>query len=188
MKLTEIINLRESITFSAAKISDIGGRKVYDSAQFQKEVEAECWACDGTGKDSYHKDHECDMCKGSGKIKEFKTEFGELNVSNANAFEILNMLGVDEEYAGAIEKKDLAGIRRRLIMLKNKGVDAHTSDAEDTQGKARVSKNNDGVSAIKRGPRMIDAGRSSEQVNRYVDKLLTIIDFAQKNDAVVVWN
>lgn len=192
MKLNEIVRLDESITFSVARLKDEGGRKIYDTAEFQKEVEAECWVCDGKGKDPHHTKHghdvECEMCKGSGKVKEYKTEFGELNVANSNAFEILSMLGVEQDYAGAIEKKDLANIRRRLIMIKNKGVEDHTSDTEVSQGKPRATKDDNGISRISRGPTVHNIGRTNDQVMRYIDKLLNIIDFAQKNDAIVVWN
>lgn len=190
MKLLEIARIDESVTFSVAKEKkDEKGKRYWSIADFQQEKMEECGVCHGTGKDPYAKEHghdvDCDMCMGKGKTKEYHTEYGELNVSNANALAILDMLGLEEDYVGNIPTNKLPDIRRRLIKLKNKGVDDYTSDTTDERH-TRVVKQGD-MHKIEPGPRMINVGRSEEQVMRYVDRLLAIIDFAQKNDATVVW-
>lgn len=180
--------LLESVTFHAAIIQDDGKRKMYDTAHFQKAEQQECWVCDGTGKDPYHSG-ECGMCDGKKEVTKYVTPYKSLNVSNSNAQEILNMLDqeMDDEWCGAWEEKELPVIRRKLIAIKNKDSSKYVIPSSDTQGKARAVKDENGQSRISRGPRVIDGGVSSSQINHYVDTLLALIDFAQKNKAVVTW-
>lgn len=186
-----LTTLNESVTFSVAVLEDdprFGG-KVYNSAKFQKDVEAECWVCNGTGKDPYHPKYDCDYCHGKGKVKEYVTPFKELNVSNVNARLILNMLEIDnDELMGGIQHEDLPELKRKLIKLKNTNTKKYTRDTVTDKGPVRVSKDEHGLSKISRGPTMIDIGVEQEQIMRYIDTLLDLVEFAQKNNAVVVFN
>lgn len=190
MNLKEILNkssLTESVTFGVSRLVGEPGDQRYESP-FEKEHNEECWVCDGTGIDSYHHT-KCDMCNGTKKLKSWKPEgYEELNVSNANVSTILSMLGLPptNDYIGVWEKNELPVLRRRLIALKNKSVDNHVIPPSETQN-MRKDKDENGLTRIGRGPRMIDFGVSERQINHYIDSLLQIIDFAQKNDAVVTW-
>ena len=152
----------------------------------------QCWACDGSGKETYSNGtFDCGMCNGSGEIEEWVHAGSELNVANSNAAAIVNMLGGPSEgddWCGVWTKEDLPKIRRQLILLKNKGSAQHVEEPYEAPRKMGVSKDENGLDRIApQGPRMVYGGRSQEQIDRYIDRLLAIIDFAQKNDAVVSW-
>jgi hypothetical protein len=97
------------------------------------------------------------------------------------------MLGIPPDYSGAIEGDDLVKVRRRLIQLKNQDLTKHTVEPAVNRGTARATKDDDGQDRISKGPTIHDAGRSYAQVERYIDRLLDLIDFAQKNGGVVSW-
>jgi len=192
MLLQELLSIiNESVTFSAAVLEydpHYDG-EIYNSAKFQKEVDAECWVCDGKGKSKHGHEYECDYCNGTGKIKEFVTPFKELNVSNANARLILNMLEIDnDELIGGIKHEELPELKRKLIKLKNINTRKYTRDTVTDKGSVRVSKDEHGLSKISRGPTMIDVGVGQEQITHYIDTLLDLVDFAQKNNAAIVFN
>ena len=176
MNLKEI--LQESITFGVSKIEHENGKKIY-ADRFSVKKEQECWACDGTGKD-YNPQYPCRRCEGSGKSDDWVSPYEQLNVSNSNANAILDMLGAEFDYSGAIEKEQLPLIRRKLIALKNKDISPHTQAPTKSGGEMRTTTDDNGVSRIGRGATIYDAGRSHSQVERYIDSLLKIIDFAQK--------
>ena len=185
MRLDEI--LLESVNFGVSRLVDRDGRKYYTDP-FEEQHKVGCWVCNGSGEDPYQ-GGECGMCDGSGEIKEWKTPYEKLNVTNANARLILDMLGTqhDDNLIGVWEKKDLPLIRRKLIVLKNKGTSQYVQDPSKVQGSTHVTKD-DGISKIGRGPTIYHGGHSQNQINQYIDTLLHIIDFAQKNDAVVTWS
>jgi len=196
MRLSEILN--ESITFGAEKLETKDGHTYYTDP-FSKQVDDECWVCDGTGSETYRgytddngvehpeQKHECGMCKGKGTYPTYKTDAPEMNVSNINAMEIQRMLGLEADYSGAISHADIPVFKRRLIKLKNGDISAHVQEPEKHVGKMKAYKDDNGQSAIGRGPTMIDFGRPHSQVMRYIDSLLEIMDFAQKNNLDVTW-
>lgn len=185
MRLTEI--LQESITFGVSRLTTVNGKQVYND-EFAQEVDGSCWVCDGTGKEKYQEgDYDCGMCKGSGKIKEYKYPFEELNVANSNALAILSALGLPEDYVGAIPDNQLPAIRRKLIQLKNSPTTGLELDSHTTRA-TRVGRDENDLPQISSGPTIHSAGRSSDQISRYIDSLLSIIDFAQKNNATVTWS
>lgn len=180
----------ESVDFTVTKsYKDDKGRTVNDMSHFGERKDVECWYCDGTGKDKYYDEESpCERCEGKGKRNEFVSTAPGMNVSNSNAFEIQKMLGVEPDYSGIIENKDLPNFMRRLLQLKNSDTSQYTSPGSDTQGQMQTGKDDDGMDTIGRsGPRMIDMGRSDTQVNRYIDDLLKIFTFAKQNDADVGW-
>jgi hypothetical protein len=197
MRFTEI--LAESITFSVARLEDRDGRQWYINP-FERKVMEPCWVCDGTGLET-HREYtdddgrvipetkfECGMCKGEKKIESWKSDADELNVANGNGLEIQRMLGLDPDYSGAIKKEDFPQMRRRLIRIKNGDMSPHIEEPTKTVGKMRASTDDTGQTSIGRGATMYDAGRSHSQVERYIDRLLSMMDFAQKNDCDLVWS
>lgn len=98
------------------------------------------------------------------------------------------MLGYPEDgYSGIIPHDQLAEVRRKLIKIKNGDISQHTVDPSMSQSPMRKYTNDDGMPAIGRGPKIYDMGRSNEQVMRYIDTLLSLIDFCQKNGAALGW-
>lgn len=190
MRLDEIIRLTESVTFGVSKLENHNGEKRYRDS-FSTKQEKDCEACDGTGKDEYSRigDGKCEYCTGTGKYLGWKTPYKELNVANANASAILDMLGLNnnDELFGAIETKDLPLIRRKLIAIKNKDKSPWNKLPSMDQSMRRTVDDN-GLTKIEPGVRIYHGGRSIEQIDRYIDALLYLIDFAQKNDGVITWS
>jgi hypothetical protein len=190
MKSRDFRALSESMDFSVSKQEvDTEGKTINNMNHFGERQPTVCWVCDGSGKDPHYDEAKCEYCRGKGKYSKFVSTAPEMNVSNPNAFKILDMIGLnDGEYTGMVEHKDLPVIIRRLLQLKNSDTSQYTSPGSDTQGQMQTGKDDDGMDTIGRsGPRMIDFGVSDSQVIGYVDTLLKIFTFAQKNDADVSW-
>jgi hypothetical protein len=189
MKIRDLIT--EGMTFTAAKLKDYDGRKVWSSADWETKQLEPCFACDGTGKETWSDgEYPCRRCDGKGKSEEWVSAAPELQVSNSNGYEIQRMLGVtNPDYSGIIHNRDLPKFMRRLIQLKNQDTNQYTQEPSDMQGPMGKKHTDDqGVTHIgKTGPRMIDMGRSQDQVNHYIDKLIELIKFAQENDASISW-
>lgn len=196
MRLSEI--LKESVTFGVGRLETKNGQQYY-ADPFSKEAMEKCWVCDGTGKESHQaytddagaehaaQSWECGMCKGRGEITDFKSDAPELNVSNTNALEIQRMLGIEADYSGAIQHSDLPAFRRQLIKLKNGSLSSHIRAPSKDAGKMRAYTDDNGQTGIGRAATIHDMGRSQSQVERYIDSLLSIMDFAQKNNLDVTW-
>lgn len=181
-------SLNETVTFSCAVITTgDDGAKVYDHTKFSKKEMVECWVCDGKGVEKWgNEEHECDMCKGAKKIEEWVYPFKELNVTNHNSHEILRMLQVPDDNCGAVEHENLPELRRRLIKLKNSDNSHRTEEPHEEPRRHRFTQDGN-VATIHHDPRVINGGRSNDQIERYIDQLLTLIDFAQKNKACLAW-
>jgi hypothetical protein len=177
--------INEGMTFNPVVEKEArDGEKYWTGEDWERKVTMNCRDCDGTGKD---RDHTCPYCRGTGKEEDTVSDAPELQVSNANGEEIQRMLGLDPDYSGVIYNKDLPDIMRRLIMLKNKGSQQHTQDASVDKGAMRRQSDDQGVAHIGRGATMYDAGRSQSQVDRYIDQLIKLVQFAQKNNTSLGW-
>lgn len=143
-----------------------------------------CRGCEGTGKEW---GGICRWCNGTGKSEETVSDAPELQVSNANGYAIQEMLGLNPEYHGIIKHEDLPKFIRRLIFLKNISIIDYTEKPSMTRGPLKISGQENNVTQLSRGPTLFSSGRTIEQVNRYIDELLEIFIFAQKNDASVSW-
>lgn len=190
MKLCEL-KLIESVSFTVSVLSD--DKKYYDSthASLGKVEHGECPICDGTKID--YNGEACRTCNATGYINQFHADYKELNVSNDSAeFILRDLLRVpkDDDYlAGAIQRSDFAEMRRRLIKLKNQDLTAYTTDSHVDMGQMKIrGKTQNGVVHIGRGAKMIHGARSKEQIERYIDQLLELINYAQKHEnAYVTW-
>lgn len=192
MRLDEILN--ESITFEpCVEIEYAPGKKAWSSEPFQQEDPngEECWACDGSGIDIQSREDNpvpCGYCKGSKRIPSYIKHYNELNVSNSNGVAIAEILGMSaEDYSGLIPHEQLVDVRRKLIRLKNGDLNQFTDEPTVDQGGMRRYTDDNGMTAIGRGPKVYYGGRSNEQVMRYIDSLLALIDFCQKNNAALGW-
>jgi|TARA_R110000782_G_C14811087_1_gene412766 hypothetical protein len=189
MKSRDFRKLNESIDFSVTKsYEDEQGRTVHDMSHFGKRQPVECWVCDGTGKDKFYDEAKCDYCEGKGKRDEFVSDAPEMNVSNSNAFKIIDMLGLEQDYAGSIENKDLPALMRKLIQLKNSDRSQYAEPGSQSGGKIGTYKDQAGMDTIgRKGPMLYNMGTTDDQVTAYVDQLIKIIKFAQDNDADFGW-
>lgn len=185
-------NLFETITFIPTYIDKKTGH--YMSPYEIKE--GPCSLCDGEGTDYNDETQPCKQCEGKRIIKQRVYTVPELNVANHNAHAILHMLGLstgEDDSTGTIPNKDLPAIRRKLIMLKNKDPDRqkYVIDPSDTRsGRTRHVDYSGDVPKIepRGGMRIISGGRSDNQINRYIDKLLELISVAQTKDLDLSWS
>lgn len=183
--------LLESMTFEPIVEKDYDGRKVWSGEDWWTKQMEPCFACDGTGIETYDdKEYPCMRCDGTGEREEHGSSSPQLHVSNSNGMEIQRILGItDPDYSGTILHQDIPKFIRRLIKLKNQNSSQYTQATSDTRGPMGKTHTDDqGVTHIgHRGPRMIDVGRSQSDVDYYIDRLLEILKFAQENNASVGW-
>jgi len=177
--------LREGVSFSPVTKSEQG---YWSGEQFGQMKDVECWLCHGTGQDTHYHDDICPICKGNKTTHEFVSNAPELNVSNGNAGAILDMLGLEFDYSGLILHEKLPELMRKLIRLKNDEVSKYAEPARTDHGSMRkITDPETGLSGIGRGATIHHGGRSNQQVTNYIDKLIQIVQFAQKHNASVSW-
>lgn len=185
MKIGRVLYLLESISFQAARYNEEKG--YFDSGPSGYREE-ECWVCKGSGEDS--RGGECGYCDGKGTAEQPHYDQEPLNVSNMNAGYILrDLLGMEFKESGDIPPDRIPEFKRRLIKIKNDSkARAAGVEGVSSVGGGRVrSKDESGMDRIGRSAQLIDMGRTSDQVTRYIDDLLEIFDHAQKNGMHVVW-
>ena len=177
--------LQESVDFHPAVTRKDGDHTYVDYPEgTQQQREIDCQECHHMGASP-----KCRYCHGTGKEKEWITTCPELNVSNANAGIIAEILGHagddDGELTGLIPNAQLPTVMRRLIKLKNGNKERHIAPSSVSQ---RQSVSHDGnVASIQRGPTMIDMGVSSQQIERYVDRLIEMVRWAQEHQCDISW-
>jgi len=192
VKPSQMQGLSEGMSFSPAieePYDDPKGKHktIWSGSKWYRKEMQDCWFCDGTGIDPY-RNHACDRCDGKGKTEEHVSDAPELSVSNANGYEIQRMLGLNPDYSGIIYHQDLPKFIRHLIKLKNTGSQQYTQEPSDKMGSMGVTGQDQNVTSIGRqGPRMVDMGRSQSQVDRYIDELLKLFQFAQQHGASIHW-
>jgi len=187
MKITEI--LAESITFHPATLTkDSKGREVIGFAD-QDEEKVECYICDGTGKDPYEEDGSpCKRCNGKGWEMEMVGRGPEMNVSNSNGYAIQQMLGMEPDEYGFVDNKDLPKLMAKLMKLANKDSNGWTKDQSTERGDMGKQGSDGNVTSIGRtGPTVMDMGRSQGQVDSYIERLMKIVQYAQKNGHGISW-
>jgi hypothetical protein len=98
------------------------------------------------------------------------------------------MLGLEQDYSGHIENKDLPALMRKLIQLKNSDPSKYAEPGSQSGGEIGTYKDQDGMDRIgRKGPMMYTMGTTDNQVKQYIDQLIKIIKFAQDNDADFGW-
>jgi hypothetical protein len=183
--------ITEGMSFSPTSQEDYtdpqgNTKKIWSGRKYWRQESVDCFVCDGTGIDKFH-DRKCDYCHGTGKEEKNVSDAPELNVSNSNGFAIQRMLGLNPEYGGIILHADLPKFIRQLIKLKNTNTNDYVVEPSYTTGPMRKIGTDKNVTSIGSGPHMYDGGRSQDQINRYIDKLLEIFKFAHDNGDSVGW-
>lgn len=189
MKVRELFEqtIAESIDFGVAKfIPDHPDfpEGLYSMAEFEKEVMDDCPACDGKGKESGEpygvEDMDCMYCDGKGKVKAYKTDYEQLNTNNTNGMLILrDLFGIQQpEAVGHLEQEQLPEILKKLkAMKRDHGLEFFKKIQGDLDhpGAARAKHN-------------IPYRWDDDSVNHYLNSLISMIEFAIKNSATVVWS
>jgi len=119
-------------------------------------------------------------------VDDYDEEY-DMNVANSNGYEIQRMLELEPDEYGYVANEDLPAIMQKLMKLKNGDTSSHTRDSETSQGEMRKRTSADNVTTIGRGPTMMDMGRSQSQINSYVDRLMKLVQYAQKNNYGISW-
>lgn len=187
MGISESVLLESIDVEPGVRTVDDEGRTLISWPEFaSRRVPQTCWYCEGSG--SWGPDGGCSVCQGTGKVQGWEFDFPVLNVSNYNMEEVIApLLGVEFDHAGFVEAEKLPELRRRLIRLKNGDPSEFAQDASDERGPARIDRSGD-VPRITTGARMIYPGFSPERVGDTIDRLLAIIDWAQKNGTGLRWS
>jgi hypothetical protein len=187
MKLKVLI---ESVEFYPSFTNDEG----YIVAPMETK-DGQCPLCDGSGEDFNDNTLPCMQCEGKGEVTRQEYTVPHINVGNKNSITIMQMLGVPEneqEPVGTIPNSQLPEVKRRLLMLKNSGKarDKHTRDTQEYQGKKEtyVDKSGD-VPQIKSrgGAHVVEFGLRPDQIERYIDVLLDIVQTAQDRGYDISW-
>lgn len=104
----------------------------------------------------------------------------ELRVANGNAHRILDVILPvsskynSSDYSGMITREEFPEVRRNIIKVLNsqKQQDKHISSTTIDQRKGHAT--------------MIDFGMSEEQLKYYMDAIMNIIAFAEKNNSACI--
>ena len=131
----------------------------------------------------------CEDCYGEGEIHDEVMTCPHLDVSNFQSSDIANMLGHPEEHGdhtGWITPQELPVVMRRLIALKNGDTSQYTHDGEITGGDTYVDRSGD-VPRIAKHATVIGGGRDQSQIDRYIDRLISIVQWAQQHGCGLSW-
>ena len=114
----------------------------------------------------------CKECNETGKVS-FPNYPFEANLANSNALAVLRMFGIEEEYCGsAPAEKFLEGIAF-VRSLNAMGHEPLVKENETSRGK--------------KGARIIECGRTAEQVANYLDTFEKIAMEAARRKVKIVW-
>lgn len=188
MKLEELF---ESITLVPA----VFDKETNSYHSPTRTVMKDCPYCDGSGHDLYNENRVCDDCNGTKIYRDEEFVAPSLNMANAAAGELFAALGMQVNWDdGLIRNKDLPKIKRRLIELKNSASvrQKHTYDSyEEDRGQPQRYVDRSGeVPEIKtkhNGPRIFHFGMPEERLMRYIDTMIQIVDYAQKNGCDITY-
>lgn len=192
MRAREIIT--EGMTFEPTVeqtyVDDQGRtRIIYTGEPWWSREMKNCRGCGGAGKEVHdNKEYSCHWCKGTGKSEEVVSSAPSISVSNSTGMLLQKIMGIQSpDYGGVLRGEDLAAVARRLIKLKNTDIDAWTREPEVSRGAMRHQGSEGNVSRIGGGPTIVDFGMNQQVLEDYIDRLLELIHFAQKNNAQLSW-
>lgn len=190
-----------SISFYPSVTQKRAGERPVTVRYGEKQVTVKCWVCSGTGKEEAYVGKpgdgpslvDCEYCGGKGKRLEWQGEGPEMNVSNTNAFVILNFLGIEEDYAGTIPNASLQKLLMKMYQTK-------TADQTGIEYPGRITGGNkrrvvdkdpetglDRISTKSDGPTLYHMGITNRQANTYIDNLIKIFEFARDAGVDVTW-
>ena len=193
MKISDVLN--ESMEFGPTRVEKrkFNGEMHDVSVSPGSMQDVDCSICDGAGYNVYNDQNgkpykdPCGLCRETGKENVFVGDGPDMNVSNANGWEIQRMIGVDPDHGGHVWNKDLPDLMRRLIKLKNGDTSQHAKEPNVELGRMQKRAGENGLATIGRGATMHDMGRSQEQVSHYVDRVMKIVKWCIDNDYDFSW-
>lgn len=181
MKISDL--LTEGISFSPMRLQD----NTWSAKDFGRWGWSTCPNCNGTGNDPW-RGYICDQCDGERKIKTWISDAPDLNVSNSNGFALLKMLNLPADYTGVVEHQDLPELMRQIIRLKNKNLKQYSEPSRIERGSMKVDHDPEtNLPRIQKGATVYHMGRTENQIEIYLERLINIIKFAQQNEAALVW-
>ena len=131
---------------------------------------------------------DCGFCKGKGTYQEEVSEAPEMNLSNANAQQVMSALGYEPDYGYTITPADVPNVKRKIMQLTNSDeLEQHTIPASDEQKDFGMVRSTDPLTQLqkierKKGPRMIGGGVDVEYLRGKFERMMPILDYAQKHN------
>ena len=190
MRASEIIT--ESIDVHPAELNIRDGDKFINWPKNAVRHETvPCPYCDDNGNSKHALEfgitEPCDDCFGTRQQTNTTYDFPNLNVSNSNIEFVEALMGIDgtDEFHGWIPPEQVGAVAQRLIRMKNSDLSSWARDGGESSGTV-VDRSGD-IPQIRKTATMIDAGMSEASIRKYIDRLLTICHWAQKNDCGVSW-
>lgn len=154
-----------------------------------------CPSCNGTGKDQFDPDKDCQDCQGIGNFsqpspKSIKND-KIMSISEYDAdvlYHLLQLMKVDTMNPGGyITRKDFGKIRQRIMQLKNEDLRKYERPEEIEPGRrTKVIDPKTGLTTIKFVPsKIISPAVNKEKIKELLDKFEEIILDAQQNNLAV---
>ena len=130
----------------------------------------------------------CGYCD-DGMMDERVTECPEANFANANATDILRLLGLEPSGWGEIEVVAMPSLLQRcLVVLARESSRGHLiHDASESGGERKMTVNADGMPEIGTSCRVINCGNSDEQIVRRVTSVRDLIVWAHERNYKINW-
>ena len=131
---------------------------------------------------------DCGYCKGKGTYQEQVSDAPEMNLSNSNAMNVMSALGYGEEYGYTIKPEEIPAVKRRIMQLTNSDeLDNYTKQGGEEQkdfGMVRDKDPETGLDRIshKKGPTMISPDIDVGYLKDKFERMMPILDYAQKNN------
>lgn len=180
-KFLDAVALLESVTFHPAVLNiTASGEKHVDWPEGTTHKETEdCPGCDGRG------DTNCEDCFGAGRFETTRYNLPELRASNHALETILDILGMEFDYAGWIAPERLPELRRHLVRMMNRDTSEYQRDASREQ-RTIVDKSGD-VPRIGKGAVMHTPAITGRMIDGLLHRMIEIIDYCQKHGYGLSW-
>jgi hypothetical protein len=183
-KWIDAVSLTESVDFGPReKIDKDGEVWVQYPDEHCREETVDCPYCEG-GKD--HFDDECGYCHGKGEVEKWQYDMPEMRVSYMHTDLLTDVLGREFDHVGYIPPEELPELRRRLIRIINGDGDEFARPDTEQGGETFVDSDGD-IPQIRKTAKVYGQGIPGPQVVAGAQRMLDIIDWAQKKGFGVGW-
>ena len=131
---------------------------------------------------------DCGFCKGKGTYEENVSDSPEMNLSNMNAVNLMSALGYEPNSGYTIKPEDVPNVKRRIVQLTNTDdLDDFTMKGGASQkdfGMVRSKDPESGLDKIerKKGPTMIGPEIDIDYLTDKFERMIPILDYAQKHN------
>lgn len=112
----------------------------------------------------------------------------EANFAEANAMNLLHLLGLEPDYGGTIPNADIPALMRRILVLCASPKErAHLIREESVETSRTVNLDDADLPRIGPGARIIDFGNTDEQTLGRLIRLRSVLSAAAQNGYDVCW-